>query len=165
MKLFLSTPAMLFATALLGMSQTTVSRNNSASSGRNAVEANRVWAEAFARCNTSRLSEAIADDCILTNEYGDVASKAAFLGSDQWQHPENCTATDLTVDDVKVQTFGGAFVVTGRMMKTDNGRRVGLRYTNVYVMRRGRWQLVTSQVTHISSSSIDIKITPPKSPN
>ena len=162
MKLFLSTPAMLFATALLGLSQTAVSRNNLATAGRNVVEANRVWVEAFARCDTSTLSEAIADDCIVTTEYGDVVSKAAFLKSDQWQQPENCAPTDLTVDDVKVQSFGGAFIVTGRMTKTDKGRRVGLRYTNVHIRRRGRWQLVTSQVTHISSSLIDIKIAPPK---
>ena len=76
MKLFLSTPAMLFVTALLGLSETAVSSNNSATCGRNAVEANRVWAEAFARCNTSTLSEAIADDCIVTTEYGEVVSKS-----------------------------------------------------------------------------------------
>jgi len=55
--------------------------------------------------------------------------------------------------DVRVRVYGGSAVVTGtaRVQVRANGavRRLGLRFTEVYVRRAGRWELVVWQSTRL----------------
>ncbi len=59
----------------------------------------------------------------------------------------------LKVDDLSVRAFGDAAVVTGRTTVTTGGAdpTLTLRFTDVFVRRAGRWQVVASQATRIGS--------------
>ena len=60
----------------------------------------------------------------------------------------------LKVDDLSVRTFGEAAVVTGRTTMTTGGTNPGtvtLRFTDVFIRRAGRWQVVASHATEIGS--------------
>lgn len=60
----------------------------------------------------------------------------------------------LKVDDLSVRTFGEAAVVTGRTTMTIGGTNPGtvtLRFTDVFIRRAGRWQVVASHATQIGS--------------
>jgi hypothetical protein len=58
----------------------------------------------------------------------------------------------LTVDELSVRSFGEAAVVTGRTRATSGGPNadtITLRFTDVFVRRGGRWQVVASQATRL----------------
>jgi ketosteroid isomerase-like protein len=60
----------------------------------------------------------------------------------------------LKVDDVSVRAFGDAAVVTGRTSVRTGGvnpESLVLRFTDVFIRRAGRWQVVASHATRIGS--------------
>jgi len=58
---------------------------------------------------------------------------------------------DGTIDAVSVRLFGDAAVVTGRTTATPRaGATIVLRFTDVFIRRDGRWQVVASQGTRIA---------------
>ena len=63
------------------------------------------------------------------------------------------TIETLTFDVLSVRAFGDAAVVTGRTTATTGGanhQTIVLRFTDVFVRRDGRWQVVASQATRIA---------------
>jgi hypothetical protein len=62
----------------------------------------------------------------------------------------------LTVDDLTVRVFGESAVVTGRTTaRTGDSASaiVTLRFTDVFVLSAGRWQVVASQATQLPSTT------------
>ena len=60
----------------------------------------------------------------------------------------------LKVDDLSVRVFGDAAVVTGRTTATTSGAKpatLTLRFTDVFIRRAGRWQVVASHATRLGS--------------
>ena len=58
------------------------------------------------------------------------------------------------VDELVVRSFGDAAVVTGRSTISTGGAtpgRVVLRFTDVFIRRDGRWQIVATQATRLGS--------------
>lgn len=93
----------------------------------------------------------LADDWININTDGSVTTKAKLLrllkaGSFQILSIEN--------DEVLVRVFGDAAVVTGRSTTKragDNGDTLTrqVRFTRVYALNKGRWQVVSAHNTLI----------------
>jgi ketosteroid isomerase-like protein len=62
----------------------------------------------------------------------------------------NTTWTDWKYDDMKVRVFGDVGIVTGRLVLTGASTQYksgARRYTDVFVKRNGRWQIVECQST------------------
>ena len=60
----------------------------------------------------------------------------------------------LKVDELFVRTFGDAAVVTGRTTMTTGGTKpetLTLRFTDVFIRRAERWQVVASHATQLGS--------------
>ena len=60
----------------------------------------------------------------------------------------------LASDELSVRSFGDAAVVTGRTSATAGGdtrETITLRFTDVFIRREGRWQVVASHATRIVS--------------
>lgn len=58
----------------------------------------------------------------------------------------------LNIDEVSVRAFGDAAVVTGRTSIRTGGTNpesLALRFTDVFIRRAGRWQVVASHATRI----------------
>jgi len=58
----------------------------------------------------------------------------------------------FTIDEVSVRLFDDTAVVTGRTIVTTaapNPETVRLRFTDVFVRRSGKWQVVASQATRL----------------
>jgi ketosteroid isomerase-like protein len=80
---------------------------------------------------------------------GDIMTKAAAL--EACKSPRT-PGEDLTLDDLSVRLFGDAAVVTGRTTVTSGaGPALTLRFTDVFVRREGRWQVVASHATRVGS--------------
>ena len=113
-----------------------------------AVEQRRF--EAMTSGDLRALDTLLADDLTYTHTTGKVDTKASLL--------EDLRAGRLVYDSIApaethVHVFGNAATVAGmaRMKVRANGeaRRFGIRFTETYVNRRGRWQLVAWQSTRL----------------
>ena len=58
----------------------------------------------------------------------------------------------MTIDDVRVRHLGTVAIVTGRTVARGTGSEtdVVLRFTDVFALRDGRWQIAASQGTLIA---------------
>jgi ketosteroid isomerase-like protein len=91
----------------------------------------------------------VADDWSVIHIDGSVVRKAAALTT--CRAPE-AKIEAFTIDELAVRPFGDAAVVTGRTVVSVGGphpQTVRLRFTDVFVRRAGRWQVVASHATGI----------------
>ncbi len=130
--------------------------NHENSVGQAVTDAERRWEEALKRFDSKAMQSLLAEDDLQTDFRGVVQNKASWIqefkqvaanvrsGETQWE---------ISFDDEKVRVYGDIAIVTGR--GTFNGWRKGapvnhiIRFTNVWVTRRGVWQLVNYQATPI----------------
>jgi hypothetical protein len=81
---------------------------------------------------------------------GNVITRAQALEMCQMRNPP---LESLASDELSVRSFGDAAVVTGRTRATTAGEKpetVTLRFTDVFIRRNGRWQIVASHATRVT---------------
>lgn len=96
------------------------------------------------------LGQLLADDLVYTHSSAAVDGKASFIES---MRSGTVKYESIESRDVQVRVYGttaiingaGRFRVTARGEKLDNQ----LRYTDVWVLKDGRWQMVSWQSTKI----------------
>ena len=102
--------------------------------------------------DTVALRRIYADDFLGIGPTGVVRSKAEVIG-DFTSHA--LTYQSITTADVRVRIYGHTAVETGRstMIGLDRGKVVPRdnRFTRVWVMRAGRWQLVANHYSLMTS--------------
>lgn len=110
-------------------------------------------ARAWVMGDRAVLDRIIADDWMTTDLTGRLQTKREIMAM-----MFAATATPIaamTIDDVDVRLLGNdVAVVTGRTVARGSGSSVEivLRFTDVFVMREGRWQVVASHGTQIAAA-------------
>jgi ketosteroid isomerase-like protein len=112
------------------------------------------WNEAFYRKDARFIESILADEFIATYEDGTRGDKAMELALMKAfdQHVESALQDEFTV-----KVYGDTAVVwftlhlTG--VRQGEPAKVTLRYTDVFVMRAGNWQCVSSQSTKVADGS------------
>lgn len=102
----------------------------------------RAWVEK----DRSFIEGLLAPDWSVTDAAGQVLTKDQVLT--QTFASSERTIDTMAIDEVRVRLFGPMAVVTGRTRATGSYRgQTGsavLRFTDVFVQREGRWQIVAS---------------------
>ena len=102
--------------------------------------------------DTVALRRIYADDFLGIGPTGVVRKKAEVI-ADFTSHA--LTYQSITTDDVRVRVYGNTAVETGRstMVGQDRGKAVPRenRFTRVWVMKAGRWQLVANHYSLMTS--------------
>ena len=109
-------------------------------------------AKAWVEGDREFIETVLADDWRVTDLTGRVLTKDEILreafGSDERQ------VSSMAIDDIRVRSFGDWAIVTGRTQAAGEYQgemvEVKLRFTDVFAMRDGRWQAVSSQATLLS---------------
>jgi len=105
---------------------------------------------AMAEKDYATLNEVIADDLIYTHSSARLDTKQSLIGNMQ---SGSTVYTSVVPSDVKAQDLGDSVVLTGscRISVNAGGRpnSFGVRFTDVYANRNGRWQMVTWQSTRL----------------
>ena len=108
------------------------------------------WDAAFHRHDAAFIDRILADEFIVTYDNGVRADRNVELELAKSLN-ENIESSSL--DEFIVKEFGNTAIVwfTLRLIGPINGQRVqnDYRFTDVFVLRDGRWQCVSSQSTHV----------------
>ena len=103
---------------------------------------------AMAQKDLATLNELIADDLVYTHSSARLDTKASLIGN---MESGSTVYTSVVPSDVKAQDLGDTVVLTGSCKISVNagGRpnSFGVRFTDVYARRGGRWQMVAWQST------------------
>ena len=109
------------------------------------------WNEAFYRKDVASIKDILADEFIATYDDGARGDKAKelALAAEFNQQVESAVQDDFTV---RVYRDTAVVWFTLRVVGIKQGQRaeLTLRYTDVWVMRNGRWLCVSTQSTRVS---------------
>ena len=126
----------------------------------------REWFESYVRGDRMAFDRIVADDAVMTYGNGKVGNKSEAMA--EIKAPAD-SSYSLTSDDVQVRVFGDTAIATGRVTEkgTFNGQNVNSqsRYTDVWVKRNGRWQVVAAQNTRIPQERPPVAATTNTNPN
>src|SRR5882672_816452 len=115
-----------------------------AGNGQMVIDLDRKRMSAMAQRDIAALNELIADDLIYTHSSARLDTKKSLIGN---MESGSTVYTVVEPSDVKAQDLGDAVVLTGscRIGVNTGGRAnsFGVRFTDVYAKRGGRWQMVT----------------------
>jgi ketosteroid isomerase-like protein len=108
------------------------------------------WDAAFHRHDAAFIDRILADEFIVTYDNGARADRKVEL---ELATSLNENIESSTLDEFIVKEFGNTAIVwfTLHLVGPIKGERVqnDYRYTDVFVLRDGRWQCVSSQSTHV----------------
>jgi ketosteroid isomerase-like protein len=114
------------------------------------IELDRKRMTAMAQKDIATLNEVIADDLVYTHSSARLDTKASLIGN---MESGSTVYTSVVPSDVKAQDLGDTVVLTGscRISVNAGGRpnSFGVRFTDVYAKRGGKWQMVTWQSTRL----------------
>lgn len=109
-------------------------------------------AQAWVKRDRPFIDALLASDWTVTDPSGRILSKQQVL-TETFSTSERRIDT-MVVDDVKVRVIGAVAIATGRTRATGSYQgqvaSVVLRFTDVFLRRDGRWQVVTSQGTIVA---------------
>jgi ketosteroid isomerase-like protein len=115
------------------------------------IKLERSWNEAVYRKDAAFIESILADEFIATYDdgsRGDKAKEMALVAEFNQQ------VQSAIQDEFTVKVYGDTAVAwfTLRLVGTKQGQRseLTLRYTDVWVMRDGRWRCVSSQSTRVN---------------
>ena len=119
-----------------------------AGNGDTVIELDRKRMNAMAQKDLATLNELIADDLVYTHSSARLDTKQSLIGN---MESGSTVYTSVVPSDVKAQDLGDSVVLTGscRISVNSGGNAMsfGVRFTDVYARRNGKWQMVTWQST------------------
>lgn len=109
------------------------------------------WNDLRLKADAAGLDKLLADDWLLTHSDGRVQDKKDYL---QELSSRSRSNQAIENEDVSIRHYGGTAVVTGTSVQagTSNGLPWSgrFRYTRVWILREGRWQMVASHSSRIA---------------
>ena len=121
-----------------------------AGNGQVVIELDRKRMLAMASKDTATLESLLADDLIYTHSSARLDTKRSLIDA---MVSGKTVYTGVEPSEVKAQDLGDTVVLTGvaQIKVTANGapNAFGVRFTDVYARRDGRWQMVTWQSTRL----------------
>ena len=112
----------------------------------------RRWNDAFYHKDISFIESILADDFIATYDDGDSGDKAKEL---KLAAEFNQQVESAIPDDFTVRVYGDTAVVRFTLkvvgMKQGQRSQLTLRFTDVWIIRDGRWQCVSTHSTRVST--------------
>jgi len=121
-----------------------------AGNGQMIIDLDKKRMSAMAQKDIATLNELISDDLIYTHSSARLDTKKSLIGN---MESGSTVYTSVVPSDVKAQDLGDTVVLTGtcRIGVNSGGRAnsFGVRFTDVYAKKGGRWQMVTWQSTRL----------------
>jgi ketosteroid isomerase-like protein len=121
-----------------------------AGNGQTVIDLDRKRMQAMAAKDIATLETLLADDLVYTHSSARLDTKQSLIVG---MTSGSTVYTSVEPSSVKAQDLGDTVVLTGecQIKVTANGaaNAFGVRFTDVYARRNGRWQMVTWQSTRL----------------
>jgi ketosteroid isomerase-like protein len=121
-----------------------------ADNGQMIIDLDRQRMDAMARKDVATLNALLSDDLIYCHSSARLDTKQSLIGA---MESGATVYNAVEPSDVKAQDLGSAVVLTGiaRIRVTSGGKpnAFGVRFTDVYANKGGKWQMVTWQSTRL----------------
>ena len=119
-----------------------------AGNGQKVIDLDRQRMTAMAQKDIAKLNELIADDLVYTHSSARLDTKQSLIGA---MEAGRTVYTAVVPSDVKAQEYGDTVVLTGTarisVNSGGNAMNFGVRFTDVWVNKGGKWQMATWQST------------------
>ena len=142
------------ATHVAGQNQEAASRQPSPAE-REVRKLEREWLDAYERYDVEAMGRIVADDFTITFPNGDMQNKAQIIASLKAPRTGPQTTNKFHTEDVESRAYGDTVVLIGRVItQSEQGGktvREESRYTDTYVKRKGRWQVVASHLSSVKT--------------
>jgi ketosteroid isomerase-like protein len=109
----------------------------------------RAWWDAQQQDDTVAFVRLLAPDLTFIGTSGSLRDRATFIASRHGSWIPR--AATFTLSELRVRVYGTVAVVTGRGTTTGAGVAGSARFTDVWRLRAGTWQLVAIQRTDIAA--------------
>jgi len=111
------------------------------------VAAEKARFDAQVSKNAEVLNQLLAEDMVYVHSNGNVDNKQSYIQSIK---DGNSTYNSIDIQEQKVRMYGKTAIVNGvcyikRPLVDGKNNDLKLRYTDAYVKKDGRWQMVTWQ--------------------
>jgi ketosteroid isomerase-like protein len=114
------------------------------------IDLDRKRMRAMAAKDVETLEDLLAEDLIYTHSSARLDTKRTLI---QAMVSGTTVYTSVEPSDVKAQDLGDSVVLTGiaqiKVVSNGTPNAFGVRFTDVYTRRDGRWQMVTWQSTRL----------------
>jgi uncharacterized protein (TIGR02246 family) len=143
-------PNKLFFTFLLliAASSYIAAQNNSE---REVRQLERAWLDAYEQNDSKAMEAIVADDFTITFPNGSIQTKPMILAS--LKQSRSSPPLKFYTEDVQARVYGDTVILIGRVVTEwqQNGQTMKEenRYTDTYVKRKGRWQVVASHLSNV----------------
>lgn len=148
-----SAVALIFALAASGSGLADGTQGKRRAAAEQLRQAHEQFIAVTAKGDAEGMAQLIADDYFVTGVDGRTADRAGALA----QVKQNRAQVEMKDKDVQVRLLDGSGVVTGLIRwKAGAGEKAAtgqVRFTEVWVRRKGRWQLSVAQATAVQPNA------------
>ena len=113
----------------------------------------RAWLDAYEKLDQKAMDAIVADDFMITFPDGSTQTKAQIMASLKPTGQSTSPTMKFYTEGVETRVYGETVILTGRVVSEwqREGKTAGKqqsRYTDTYVKRHGRWQVVASHLSN-----------------
>ena len=110
----------------------------------------RAWLDAYEKKDVTAMTAIVADDFTITFSDGEIQTKPQIIES--LKRPGGSTSK-FTTENVQSRVYGDTVILIGLVISEwkQNGQPMSdrSRYTDTYVKRGGKWQVVASHLSKV----------------
>jgi uncharacterized protein (TIGR02246 family) len=114
----------------------------------------RAWLDAYEQHDTKAMDAIVADDFTITFPDGSMQIKAQIIDSIKAPRNPSSPAFKFYTEDVQARVYGETVILIGRVVteyvRDGKTMKEQNRYTDTYVKRGGRWQVVASHLSNVA---------------
>ena len=115
----------------------------------------REWLDAYEQHDGGAMDRIVADDFTITFPNGAVQTKPQLLASVKSPRRAGQPRMRFHTEEVRSRAYGGTVILIGRVVteyeREGKAVREQSRYTDTYVLRDGRWQVVASHLSNVEA--------------
>ena len=116
----------------------------------------RQWLDAYEQSNAEAMDRIVADDFTITFPNGAIQTKPRLMAMIKAPRRAGRPRMRFYTEDVQSRAYGDTVILIGRVVAEyeRDGKTVKeqSRYTDTYVRRQGRWQVVASHLSNVEET-------------
>ncbi len=116
----------------------------------------RAWLDAYEKVDAEAMNRIVANDFVITFPDGSMQTKAQILEQLKRPRNPNSPANKFHTEEVQAKVYGDTVILIGRVItewqREGKTMREQNRYTDTYVKREGRWQVVASHLSNVQQT-------------